>query len=146
MRTEGLRAILVTAMTSTPISLPSILAVAAGGALGSVLRHVAAEAARRLPALGAFPWGTLGVNVLGSLGIGVVAGLVVGGGGALQSAPLRAFLMVGVLGGFTTFSTFALESLTLLQAGHALRAVVYGVASVVLAVAAAALGFTLSRA
>lgn len=85
------------------------LAVAAGGALGSVLRYSVALAMRGLPGL---PWWTLLVNVLGSFAIGVVAELAISRG---WPASLRIGLMTGLLGGFTTFSAFSLETLALLR-------------------------------
>lgn len=94
--------------------------------------------------LGGFPWGTLTVNVLGSLAIGALAGATPTQSW-LQSAPTRAFLVVGLLGGFTTFSAFALEGMTMLQAGQPWRAMGYAAASVGLALGAAALGFSLTR-
>jgi CrcB protein len=117
--------------------------VALGGALGSVLRFAVGAVVRGMPALAGLPWATLGVNVTGSLAIGALAGLIAGGNDI--TASMRAFVMVGVLGGFTTFSTFALESIELLQGGSALKAMTYASASVLLSIGAAALGFSLAR-
>ncbi len=117
--------------------------VALGGALGSALRFGVSDLTRRVPALLAYPWATLTVNVSGSLFLGALTAWVAG---AAQVTPqLRAFLMLGVLGGYTTFSAFALEGLTMLQAGQPLRALGYATASVLLAVAAAGLGWSLMR-
>lgn len=120
-----------------------MLWVAAGGALGASLRFLIAEWARRLPALDGFPWATLGINVTGSLLLGALAG------GALLDATaspqLRAMLMIGVLGGFTTFSSYSLETLTLMQSGALGRAVLYASLSVALSVSAAALGVFWAR-
>jgi CrcB protein len=90
--------------------------VAIGGALGSVARYACAALGLRLfgPA---FPWGTLFVNASGSLAIGVLAALLTTDGKPLITDGARAFLMVGVLGGFTTFSSFSLETLSLARAG-----------------------------
>lgn len=118
--------------------------VALGGALGSVLRFSIAEATRRLPAFAAFPWATLGINVLGSFALGLVSGWTLANPSA--SPQLRAFVVVGLLGGFTTFSTFALEGVVLWQGDQPLRAAAYALGSVVLALAAAALGLLLARA
>lgn len=117
--------------------------VALGGAVGSALRYGVAQLAERFPAFLAFPWATLGVNVSGSLLLGAVGGWV--SVDASASPQLRAFVMIGLLGGYTTFSTFALEGLALLQAGQAARAIGYASASVLLAVGAAAIGWTLAR-
>lgn len=76
-----------------------------------------------------FPWGTLAVNLLGCFVIGVVATVV-------DSSPWRQFLMIGFCGGFTTFSSFGLETLTLMREGHTGRAVAYVAMSVALCLAA----------
>jgi CrcB protein len=90
--------------------------VALGGALGSVARYACSVAAARW--LGtAFPFGTLFVNVAGSFTIGLLAALVAADGRPLLGADARALLLVGVLGGFTTFSSFSLETLELARGG-----------------------------
>lgn len=109
-----------------------VLHVALGGAIGSVLRHLAVQA------LGA-PWATLVVNVLGSFAIGV---LFVALGPKLTHAPL---LMTGLLGGFTTFSAFSLDTLRLVEAGQSVQAAGYVAGSVVLSLIAVALGVALAR-
>jgi len=119
-----------------PFTATTALWVAAGGALGSVLRFAVSAAVRGLPALAGLPWATLGVNVTGSLAIGALAGVVAGGNDI--TPPMRAFVMIGVLGGYTTFSTFALESMELLQAGSAMKAMLYASASVLLSIGAEA--------
>ncbi len=129
-----------------PVSFPpsTIAWVAAGGALGASLRFAIGEWARRTSVLDGFPWATLGINVTGSLLLGFIAG------GALladsASPQLRAFLTIGVLGGFTTFSSFSIETVALMQSGAPMRAAVYAIVSVVAAVGAAALGVSLGRA
>jgi CrcB protein len=92
------------------------IAVAVGGALGSMARHlVNLEIAHRLQR--AVPWATFVVNVVGCLVIGALAGRIASG--RLQLAPLaRTFLFVGVLGGFTTFSSFGLDTFTLGHGGQ----------------------------
>jgi fluoride exporter len=115
---------------------PSLLLVAGGGALGSVLRYCISVLA--IETLGtAFPWGTLAVNVLGSAAIGVLGGLGIGG-------ELRLLLVTGLLGGFTTFSAFSLETGLLWQRGWWLAAA-YVAASLTLGLAAFALCFWLAR-
>lgn len=87
------------------------VAVAAGGALGSLARHGVNVLAGRVFAR-ALPWATASVNLLGAAVIGLLAGLIAAG--RLQISPVvRAFVFVGILGGFTTFSSFMLDTLTL---------------------------------
>lgn len=115
------------------------LAIAAGGALGSVARHgVNVLVHGRWPLL-RFPLATLIVNVLGCLVIGVLAGLVMSDRLTLRFY-WREFLFVGILGGFTTFSTFGLDTLTLARA-HSTSAAMWNVAAqVVLGLLAVRLG------
>ncbi len=119
-----------------------VLAIALGGAIGSVLRHYAGKAA--LLALGpAFPYGTLFVNVVGSFAIGILIAWF-----AHQNAvsnELRAFLTVGLLGGFTTFSTFSLDAVTLMERGETMTAFFYILASVLVSIAAVFSGLFLVR-
>jgi CrcB protein len=121
----------------------TVLWVALGGAIGSALRFALSEWARRFPALAAFPWSTLAINVTGSFALGACAGwFAANGAGSPQH---RAFVTVGILGGFTTFSTFALEGVTLLESGQYARVAIYAASSVLLSVGAAAAGFALAR-
>lgn len=110
-----------------------ILLIAAGGAVGAALRYGVAAPLQR-PIGDAFPVGTLTVNVLGCFLIGLLATLFAG------PIPLkeehRLALLVGVLGGFTTFSAFALEALSLVQRGHPGRAAAYVVGTNLLCLAA----------
>jgi CrcB protein len=122
-----------------PVSI--LLGVAGGGAVGSLLRFAVGRLLPTAPT--AFPWSTLGINVLGSFALGLLAGASFARPDA--SPALRAFLGVGVLGGFTTFSTFSVETVTLAQSASLARALLYVTLSVALAVAAAALGFSLTR-
>ena len=115
------------------------LAIAAGGALGSVARHgVTVLVHGRWPLL-RFPLATLIVNVLGCLVIGVLAGLVMSDRITLRFY-WREFLFVGILGGFTTFSTFGLDTLTLARAHSSSAAVWNVVAQVALSLLAVRLG------
>ncbi len=126
-----------------PQALQITLAVALGGAVGAASRHLVSTWMIRLMGLG-FPWGTLLVNVLGSFLMGVLIEAA-----ALKlnlSLEARAFLAVGVLGGFTTFSTFALDAITLFERGQLLPSFLYIVSSVVLAIAALFAGLAIMRA
>lgn len=119
-----------------------VLAVALGGALGAVARYGLNEAAIRLFGV-AFPWGTLAVNVVGSVTMGVLIELM-----ALVWSPgpeVRAFLVVGVLGAFTTFSTFSLDAVVLAQRGEAWAAAAYVAASLVLCIGGLIAGLRLAR-
>ena len=119
----------------------AVLAVAVGGALGSVARYSLGVA---VPTVGgAFPTGTFLVNVAGCLLMGVLVVLVTE---VREAHPLvRPFLGVGVLGGFTTFSTFSYDGLRLLQDRHLVLGGAYLVGTVVATVLAAALGLTVTR-
>lgn len=116
----------------------NLLLVAVGGAGGAVARHLVglalAGAALR------FPWGTLLVNVAGSLALGALVGATP------PLHPARLLLGVGVCGGFTTFSTYSVETLALLERGATGRAAAYALASVALGLAAAAAGLWAARA
>ncbi|HVJ31463.1 MAG TPA: fluoride efflux transporter CrcB, partial [Gammaproteobacteria bacterium] len=108
--------------------------VALGGALGSVARYAFSGVAVRWLGAG-FPYGTLFVNVTGSFTIGLLAALVASDGRPLLGADARACLLVGVLGGFTTFSSFSLETLNLARSGALGPAILNVAASVVLCLA-----------
>ncbi len=117
-----------------------LLQVALGGAIGASARYMTGIATARLLGKG-FPWGTLTVNILGSflMGVLVVALLHLS---ANRYAPL---LMTGVLGGFTTFSAFSLDAITLYERGQGAIAAGYVAASVILSLAALFAGLTLAR-
>jgi len=121
--------------------------VASGGAVGSVLRYLVSGFAQRafVPgagALAAFPAGTLVVNVTGSLLIGVLAGLAESR--ALLGPEARLLLVTGLLGGYTTFSAFSLETLLLLRSGQTATAFASVGLQVLLGLAAAWAGFLLT--
>jgi len=120
-----------------------MVAVACGGALGSLSRYVVGVIAGRL--LGsAFPWGTLFINIVGSFAIGVLVEIF-----ALRwsaSEFTRVFLTIGICGGFTTFSTFSLDTFLLLERGDYAAVGAYAVGSVVLAVGGLFAGLHLMRA
>ena len=124
------------------VSLPWMLAsVGAGGALGACLRWaVSTWLNARWSVL---PLGTLTCNLIGGLAIGILAAWFASHSAASSAGKL--FWMTGVLGGLTTFSTFALESIELLAAGESLRALVHVTLHVVGSIAAAGLGFAAAR-
>lgn len=116
--------------------------IALGGMLGASTRYAAALTWPTAP--GSFPWTTLCVNAAGCLLIGVLMVFVVEIGGAHPL--LRPFLGVGVLGGFTTFSTYAVDTSSLLRGGHPGLAFGYWVGTLLVALAAVAAGVLLTRA
>ena len=120
------------------------IAVAAGGAIGSVARFwlTAVMTALTGPR---FPWGTLLINVLGSFVIGLVAGLTLTPARMGIHPDIRIFLMTGICGGFTTFSAFSLQTLELMQTGDTVPALGYAVSSVVLCVLLTWGGWMLGR-
>jgi CrcB protein len=119
------------------------LLVGAGGFAGSVLRFALSGSVHRAVPFSGFPWGTLTVNVTGCLAIGFLAGL--GDSRQLFSAETRTFLLIGLLGGFTTFSTFGYETLALARDSEYLRAALNVAANVVVGLAAAWIGLVVSR-
>lgn len=121
--------------------IPALL-VALGGALGSVARYGVNVWTMRAFGPG-FPWGTLTVNIVGGLVMGLIASLLAPRGGSNE---LRVFLMTGVLGGFTTFSAFSLDAVTLWERGEVGAAAAYVTASVVLSLGALFAGLALGRA
>lgn len=120
-----------------------LLFIALGGASGAVSRYLLANWAHRFWE-GQLPIGTLFVNVLGSFAIGIVYVLLVEK--QLIHQDWRGVLMVGFLGAFTTFSTFSLETINLLEAGHTLQALGYMLASAGLCVLMAGAAIHLTRA
>lgn len=123
--------------------LQSSIMVALGGAVGSLARFWLAEA---LVALGMtwFPWATLVANVSGSFLIGLIAALTGPDGRLLVSPDVRLFWMVGLCGGYTTFSSFSLQTLTLAQGGEWAKAGLNIALSLVLCLLAVAVGFAVA--
>lgn len=115
--------------------------VAIGGGLGSVGRFWLGGAVARLTGIG-FPWGTILINIAGSLLIGCFAAMTTG---MRQGEDLRAFLMAGLCGGFTTFSAFSLQTVELLRDGQIAAAAANILGSVILCSLAAAAGLALGR-
>jgi len=115
------------------VNVSFILVVAVGGALGSVARYLVGIGAGKLFGTD-FPWGTLIINITGSFLMGVLAGLFATRWNLPQAA--RIFLTVGICGGYTTFSTFSLDSFYLIVRGELVASAAYMVGSVVLSVGA----------
>ncbi len=120
------------------------LAVLAGGALGSLARWGLAMAAGRWLGQG-FPWGTVLINIVGSFVIGWFGGLTGPAGRMTVPEAARAFVMVGICGGFTTFSSFSLQTVELMRAGYTGRAFGNVVASVVICLLATLVGLRLGQ-
>jgi len=124
------------------LAVGQTLAIAAGGALGALFRFWVSTAVYTWLGRG-FPYGTLAVNVVGSLLMGLLFVLMIER--LVLGAEWRAFWLVGMLGAFTTFSTFSIETLGLIEQGEFTRAAVNSLVSVVACVGAAFLGATLAR-
>ena len=120
----------------------NFLYVGIGGALGSMARFWAAGAVARATGP-AFPYGTILINILGSFVIGWFAGLAVSK--QPPSPDLRAFVMAGLCGGFTTFSAFSLQTFELMREGRTMAAAANVCVSVVLCVAVCGAGLALGR-
>ncbi|WP_336489322.1 fluoride efflux transporter CrcB [Methylobacterium nigriterrae] len=121
--------------------MQSFLLVFIGAGLGGMARHGVGLAAARLGS--GFPYGTMGINILGSILMGVFTGWF-----AARGAPLaaRLFIATGILGGFTTFSSYSLEAVLLLERGETGAALTYILGSVVLGLAGLFLGLLAMRA
>ncbi len=116
-----------------------------GAGIGGVVRFLVGLAALRLVGA-AFPWGTLAINIVGSCLMGIVVGALAFRPEAEWIQPVRLFLTTGVLGGFTTFSAFSLETVLLWEGAETAAALAYVAASLVVSVAALALGLFAVRA
>ena len=119
-----------------------VLAIAGGGAVGALLRYWVSSGVYLLAGRD-FPYGTLVVNVLGSLLMGFLYIWLLER--TLGGVAMRAFVLIGLLGAFTTISTFSMETLNLMEAGHMGKAILNTLMSVVLCIGAAALGVMLAR-
>jgi CrcB protein len=124
------------------MNFSSFLVVTLGGALGSLARYLISALA--LPISRELPLGTLIINVLGSFIIGFFGTMTLANGKYPVSESLRLFVMVGLCGGFTTFSSFSLQTLDLMRGGYMGRALFYVVASVVLCVLGVGVGHALA--
>lgn len=122
--------------------MKTILLIAAGGGIGSVLRYLTSLGVNKyFPAI--FPWATLTINVVGCLIIGVVLGFCEQR--QLIGSDLKNFLVAGFCGGYTTFSAFASENLHLFQTGNSLIAILYIAVSVLAGLLAVWVGFVLTK-
>ena len=122
--------------------MKTVLIVALGGAIGSVARFLVGKAALHIWGPN-FPWGTMIVNIAGSFAIGLLAGLF-----AYMvnwSQDMRNFAIVGVLGGFTTFSSFALDAFTLYERGSYGAAIFYVMGSLFISLISVAAGMAIVR-
>ncbi len=122
--------------------MQTLFAIAAGGAIGAVLRHFTNNAVLHMLGHG-FPWGIFAANILGSFLMGV---MISGFAHVYEpSQTMRAFLTVGMLGAFTTFSTFSMDSVLMLERGQYVLAAAYIIGSVTLAIGALFTGIILVR-
>lgn len=119
----------------------TLLHVAAGGAIGASLRYLAGVGVARAFGAGGFPLGVLIVNIAGSFLMGLFV-VYAANRGATHLSP---FVMTGVLGGFTTFSAFSLEAVTLFERGDTGQAALYVALSVICSIAGLVLGLWLAR-
>lgn len=120
-----------------------VFAIAAGGAVGAVARHYTASMVSKAFGLGGFPYGTMTVNILGSFLMGLVITVF-----ALKfeaSQELRGFMTVGLLGGFTTFSTYSMETVLLIERGNWIGAASYSLGSLIIGVIALLFGMWLGK-
>jgi fluoride exporter len=122
------------------MTLPLWIMAALGGAIGASARYGASEALRAAGYV-SWPWATFAVNAVGGLLMGMLVGVLAKG----NNEALRVFAGVGILGGFTTFSAFSLETTRMIEAGDLLGAMVYAVVSVVVCVMAVMFGDWLAR-
>jgi CrcB protein len=134
------------ARMTPPSTLVASSYVAVGGGIGAVLRYQMGRGMTHwlgVPVVTTFPWATLAVNVIGSLAMGLLAGILAryGQGGEQW----RLFIGVGVLGGFTTFSSFSLEMMLLIERGQAAQGIVYALVSVLAGLTALYIGLIVMR-
>lgn len=122
--------------------MSQVIAIAGGGAIGALLRFWLSSGVYQLLGRG-FPWGTLFVNVLGSFLMGLLFVLFLERG--LVSSEVRAAVLVGLLGSLTTFSTFSMETLTLIEQADYLKALLNLLGSLLICLLACWLGLVLGR-
>jgi CrcB protein len=117
------------------------LLIATGGAAGSLLRYFLVNSIQQRNT-GLFPWGTFTVNITGSLVIGLLAGLLVN---KEIGEEWRLFMFAGILGGFTTFSSLAIETFNLLRSGNYFTGIVYMFSSNLIGLLVALFGYIFAR-
>lgn len=122
--------------------MQQLIYIAIGGAVGSVLRYLVSIGTHALLGRG-FPYGTLTVNIVGSFAMGLLYILLIER--LSESVELRALLLIGLLGAFTTFSTFSIETYNLLESGELLKAALNVLLSVVICLFAAWAGIIIGR-
>ena len=120
----------------------NVILIGIGGALGAMLRYGFVVGGARLMGPG-YPWGVFAANVVGSFVMGLAAALLLE---KVDEPRIAAFLMPGLLGGFTTFSAFSLDAVRMFEDGRAGEAALYVLGSVTIAIAALALGLFIGRA
>lgn len=124
--------------------MTNLFLVMGGGAVGAGLRYQLGRIVGQVAPGATWPWATFIINLAGGFAMGLLAGWLARGSAA-AGEPVRLLIGVGLLGGFTTFSAFSLETLLLIERGQAAMALGYALASVIGAVAALALGLALMR-
>ncbi|ATI81738.1 fluoride efflux transporter CrcB [Sphingobium yanoikuyae] len=124
--------------------MTNIFLVMGGGAVGAALRYLLGRFAGQMAPGAAWPWGTFAANLIGGFAMGLLAGWLARVSTA-SGEPMRLLLGVGVLGGFTTFSSFSLETMLMIERGQIGLALGYALFSLVGAVVALALGLTVMR-
>ena len=123
--------------------MQAVLLVGAGGALGAIARYGVSVAVGRLWPM-SFPLGTLAVNVIGSTVMGMLIGSLARTTPQMSNE-IRLFIAIGILGGFTTFSSFSLDTITLIERGALTQAMLYIALSVVVCLAGLYLGLLVTR-
>ncbi|MGD9210139.1 MAG: fluoride efflux transporter CrcB [Desulfobacteraceae bacterium] len=120
-----------------------VVIIGVGGSIGAILRYLVSGIVQNNVQSAAFPYGTMAVNLLGCLLIGIGGGLMTSR--QLFSPEMRSFFFIGILGSFTTFSTFSLETFNLIKNGQNTTALIYLGGSIIIGLLAVYLGFIISK-